>query len=42
MIPSIDEPSCAKLRVVHDCGVARARRMADSASALILQAQVLD
>jgi hypothetical protein len=37
---SIDKRSRAKFRLVHNCGAALARRVADSASARILQAQV--
>jgi hypothetical protein len=39
---SIDKHTRAKFRLVHNCGTARARRVADNASARILQAQVLD
>ena len=39
---SIDKRSRAKFRLVHNCGAALARRVADNASACILQAQVLN
>jgi len=38
----IDKRSCTNFRMVHNCGVALARRVADNASARILQAQVLN
>jgi hypothetical protein len=39
---SIDKRTRAKFRLVHNRGTVRARRVADNASARILQAQVLD
>jgi hypothetical protein len=42
MTLSIDERSRAKFRLVLDRGTGCARRMADNASALILQTQVLN
>ena len=39
---SIDKRSRAKFCLVHNCGIALARRVADNASARFLQAQVLN
>jgi len=39
---SIDKPSRAKFRLVHNSGAARARRMADNAPTFVFQAKILD